>query len=307
MIIDIFVYPRGAIHRIQFFLKAAKMANLRASMQPHLANPHQDFFGYVLDARDPQTGRGYSTRMLQGEMLSLMFAGTDTTKTALCATLFYLLKNPKWLHRVTREIRENFEMASLIRHCNPLTGRKEDRLDNCRILRACIVEAMRLCPSLPSWVERQVQHPGLRVKENVVIPGGVTVAAHFYTLHRHPRNWPDPDKYDPERWLMGCNIEAMKRNFGVFGYGPRRCVGQPMAVMELHSTIARLVWSFDMEYLGGGEVPGKPDQFRVENHYTGWTEGPKVKFTDREDLVFIRVPADLNMSALQDNDMEWMK
>ena len=68
----------------------------------------KDFFYYLLNAKDPETGKGLSTPELWGEANVLMIAGSDTTSTTLAATLFYLVRSPETLAKLTKEVRSAF-------------------------------------------------------------------------------------------------------------------------------------------------------------------------------------------------------
>ncbi|PSK59245.1 3-hydroxyphenylacetate 6-hydroxylase [Elsinoe australis] len=79
------------------------------------------------------------------------------------------------------------------------------------------------------------------------IPAGTTITGNLWAIHRHPREFPDPDVFRPERYLDGLHFEyPNSRGHNAFGWGRRQCSGQPLAEQSLFASIARLLWAFEM-------------------------------------------------------------
>ena len=115
----------------------------------------KDFFHYLLEAKDPESGQGFSQPELWSESGTLIVAGSDTTSTVVAATIFYLLHNPQTREKVQQEVRGTFEDVEEIGIGAKLFG--------LHYLRACIDEAMRLSPPAPGLMPRQVLHGGLEI------------------------------------------------------------------------------------------------------------------------------------------------
>jgi cytochrome P450 len=96
----------------------------------------------------------------------LIYSGSDTTATALAATLFYLLRNPTKLATLQKEIRGMFSSA------DEIVGGKQ--LTDCHYLKACIDEAMRLAPPVPGLLPREVTAPEGITVDGVFLPCGVS-------------------------------------------------------------------------------------------------------------------------------------
>src|ERR1700761_282778 len=141
----------------------------------------KDFFYYLLNAKDPETGHGFSRDELWGESNLLIIAGSDTTSTALAATFFYLVHNPSVLQEAAQEIRSTFSTVEEIAHGPKLTG--------CHFLRACIDEAMRMSPPVGGALPRRVL-PGGMIVDGRNIPEGVDVCVPHYTIHHNPAYYP---------------------------------------------------------------------------------------------------------------------
>ena len=102
--------------------------------------------------------------------------------------------------------------------------------------RAVLAESMRLYP--PAWV---VGRKALRDVElgGYPVPGGAIVAASQYVMHRDPRWFPEPERFDPGRWL-GEDLDRPRFCYYPFGAGTRFCVGERFAWMEGMLLIASL-------------------------------------------------------------------
>ena len=106
-----------------------------------------DTFHYLLQAKDPETGRTFTTEELQADSALIIAAGSDGVGITVSATIFHLLHNKKALQKVTKEIRDAFRTADDIR--NP-------RLGDLKYFNACIDETMRMNPPKASALPRQV-------------------------------------------------------------------------------------------------------------------------------------------------------
>jgi len=130
-------------------------------------------------------------------------------------------------------------------------------LDSCRYLKATIEETLRFSPSLPGILPRKVLPGGLTVDDRFYFPAGVEVTVPVYALHHNAEYFPDPDTWKPERWLPDeVGEEGVKRcyeAFTPFSYGSRQCIGKRLAYIELWITVARAVYLFDFDYVGGGK------------------------------------------------------
>lgn len=86
-----------------------------------------------------------------------------------------------------------------------------------------IKESLRLYPSAP-FIGRVLEED-LMTKEGYLLPKGVIVNIHIYDIHRNPKYWPEPDKFDPERFLPENCVNRHPYAFVPFSAGPRNCIG----------------------------------------------------------------------------------
>jgi cytochrome P450 len=152
----------------------------------------KDFFYYLLNAKDSETGEGFSMNELWGESNLLIIAGSDTTSTAMAGTFFYLAHNPSALQKLIKELRDTFSDVEEI-----VSGPK---LSGCTYLRACIDETMRMTPPVAGALPREVLTGGIDI-DGHHIPAGINVGVPHYAIHHNAAYYPRPFDYVPERWL----------------------------------------------------------------------------------------------------------
>lgn len=171
---------------------------------------------------------GMSDRQLRDELLTLVLAGHETTANALTFTLYLLSKHPEVRRKLVAEVAE-------------VLGDREPTLADLPRLTyttRVIEESMRLYP--PAWiVERQA------LADDVVggyrVPKGSVVGVSTFVMHRHPRWWSNPEGFDPDRFAPEVARARPKHTYLPFGGGPRTCIGNGFAMMELQVLLPMIV------------------------------------------------------------------
>jgi cytochrome P450 len=155
----------------------------------------------------------------------LIVAGGDTTATGITATLFYLLRYTETFGCVRDEIDSAFE-----RHQsdNVEVIAVGQTLSSCRLLQACIEEAMRLSPPVSGLLLRQVLQGGLLIAARWHVPAGTDVGNSSYAIRRCERYWQHPNQFKPERWLQKESQDC-RSTLMPFGVGKTICVGKQLA------------------------------------------------------------------------------
>ena len=152
--------------------------------------PNGDLLSILLAARDVEgDGTGMSDEQVRDEAVTLITAGHETTANGLKWTWYLLSHHPEVEERL------HAELASVLGGRAP-TGRPTPR--RCAYTEAVLLEAMRLYP--PAWgIERRA----VRDQEigGYVIPAGAAVLMPTFVINRDPRLYPDPLRFDPERFL----------------------------------------------------------------------------------------------------------
>lgn len=113
-----------------------------------------------------------------------------------------------------------------------------------------IYEGMRLYPSVPAGVPRQVRQAG--GGQHILgkwVPGGTRVSVHHWSTYHSAKNFHNPDSFVPERWLGSdaAYKDDRREAFQVFGFGSRDCVGRNMAMHEMRLIIGKILYSFDLK------------------------------------------------------------
>ncbi|KAJ5729232.1 uncharacterized protein N7483_003740 [Penicillium malachiteum] len=156
------------------------------------------------------------------EASSLIIAGSDTTAITLTYLIWAVLSRP--------ELRSDLEteLATLGENWN------ESRLEALPLLNAIITETLRLYGAAPGLLPRTVPEGGVSFS-GYYIPAGMIVGTQSWTVHRDPLLFPDPEKFEPERWLPGPKetSEAGRMALSPFGSGSRTCLGIHLSWMEL--------------------------------------------------------------------------
>ncbi|KHN83257.1 Cytochrome P450 4V2 [Toxocara canis] len=165
---------------------------------------------------------------IQEEVDTFTFEGHDTTSASMNWFLHLMGVHPDIQMKVHKEIDE-----VLGEEDRPVTY--ED-LGNFRYLEACIKEGLRLFPSVPI-IARQLTED-TKIKGNV-LPKGVGVVIIPSMVHRDPKYWPDPEVFNPERFLD--NELKHPYSYIPFSAGSRNCIGQRFAIMEEKCVLATLL------------------------------------------------------------------
>jgi cytochrome P450 len=167
-----------------------------------------DILSLLLEARD-EDGRGLTDLELRDELMTLLFAGHETTATALAWALDLVLHDPAAHARLASTIAEG----------------------DFAYLDAAIKEVHRARPTVPNVV-RRVQEP-LELGP-WRLPAGAVVSPAVYLVHRRPDLYPDPHAFRPERFL---DARTPSYTWLPFGGGIRRCLGAAFATLEMEEVL----------------------------------------------------------------------
>ncbi|KAL3419085.1 benzoate 4-monooxygenase cytochrome p450 [Phlyctema vagabunda] len=271
--LDKYLFPKAIIARNVFIRFVGQMVNERSKK----ADCH-DVFSRLWAHANLATEEALSPSQIVAESTTLIVAGSDTTSTALAATLFYLSTNSKAYQQVINEVRSTFGLKEEIK-----AGPK---LSSCLYLRASIHEAMRLSPSAGGPLWREVKKDGI-VIDGIFVPEGCDVGMGIYSIQHQASHFPDPFSYKPERWLKDISkSDIFNSAYMAFSTGPRGCVGKSLALLELSLTMANILWALDFESdfadISGGGFGCHPSEFFMRDHITAVHNGPFLKFRERQ-------------------------
>ncbi|XP_059474801.1 uncharacterized protein LOC132196280 [Neocloeon triangulifer] len=176
---------------------------------------------------------------IRDQVSTFMFEGHDTVTTASCWTLFILGTHPEIQERVVEELRHVFGDSGRAPTMSDLAELK--------YLERCLKETLRLYPSVP-FIERQLREDQPFDSDNgIIAPAGVTTSFNIFMLHRDPEHFPDPEKFDPDRFLPEISQKRHPYAYLPFSAGPRNCIGQKFAMMEEKIVVSSVLRRFIVE------------------------------------------------------------
>ena len=194
-------------------------------------------------------GAGMDDRQLRDECMTLFTAGHETTANALTFTWHLLAHHPDVQARLHAEV------DAVLGERMPA---RED-VDRLPFTRQVVAESMRLYP--PAWaVGRQAKEP-VEVG-GYTLPAGAVVLTSQWVTHHDPRWWPDPERFDPDRWRDGADSAAAAQRprwaYFPFGGGPRSCIGEAFAWMEAILVLATIARRWRVEAVADRHPPLQP-------------------------------------------------
>jgi cytochrome P450 len=196
----------------------------------------RDLLQRLLDARDAEgDGQGLSPKEVRDQLVTLYLAGHDTTSHALSWTFYLLSQNP-----AAREALEA-ELASVLGGRLP---RFED-LPALAYTEQVIKEAMRIYPPVMAIPRRADRDATIGP---YAVPAGSETIIWVYRTHHDPRFFPQPERFQPERFSDEASAARPKHAYLPFGAGQRACIGQTFAMIEAQLIVATFVQRLRMRY-----------------------------------------------------------
>uniref|UniRef100_A0A7N5J9A8 Cytochrome P450 4F3 n=1 Tax=Ailuropoda melanoleuca TaxID=9646 RepID=A0A7N5J9A8_AILME len=192
-------------------------------LQAKAKNKTLDFIDVLLLTKD-KDGKQLSDEDIRAEADTFMFEGHDTTASGLSWVLYNLAKHPEYQERCRQEVQE------LLRDREPQEIEWDD-LAQLPFLTMCIKESLRLHP--PVTVISRCCTQDTVLPDGRVIPKGVICLISIFGTHHNPSVWPDPEVYNPFRFDPENMKERSPLAFIPFSAGPRNCIGQKFAMMEM--------------------------------------------------------------------------
>jgi cytochrome P450 len=205
-----------------------------------------DLLSMLLLAQDTEgDGTGMSDLQLRDEALTIFLAGHETTANALTWTWYLLSQHPDV------EAGLHAELDSVLGDRLPTF----DDLARLPYTRMILAESMRLYP--PAWaIGRRALHEF--AARGFTVPAGSVILMSQYIMHRDPRFFPDPERFDPGRWTAEAQVERPKFSYFPFGGGARVCIGEQFAWMEGILLVAAIAQRWRMRLVAGHIVDLQP-------------------------------------------------
>ena len=190
-----------------------------------------DLLTMLLAARDRKTGEGMSDQQIRDEVITLIYAGYDTTSRGLTWTWHLLGQHPDVSDRLQAEVRE------------VLNGRLPtfDDLSRLPYTQLVVQESLRLMAPIWAIGRRAVDDDEI---DGHHIPASAYITMSPYITHRHPDFWENPEQFDPERFTPERSVDRDKLAYVPFGMGQRLCIGKDLAELEMPLIVASLAQEF---------------------------------------------------------------
>ena len=229
----------------------------------------RDLLGIMLDVAHPETGERLSPLNIRYQIVTFLVAGHETTSGALSFTLYYLSQNPDCLARARRE-------ADEILGADPDAMPEFEQVAKFRYIRRCLDEALRIWPTVPGFARSP--------REATVIDGKYPMTPEDWAIiilgqvHRDPAVWPDPDVYDPDRFLAENVKGRPAHSYKPFGAGLRACIGRQFAIHEAVLVLASVLHRYDL-------APDPDYQLVVDERLTLVPKDFRLTLTERRPVV----------------------
>ena len=200
-------------------------------------NGRTDIMAMLVEARD-EDGRPMSDQELRDEMITMLLAGHETTATSLSWVVHRLLQNPVVLEKVRAELQRVVGGGPI----------RVEHVSELEYLDATIKETARLSPIIPAVVRYLEQPTRIGAYE---IPADCVAAPCIYLTHRRPELWPEPETFNPDRFI-GKRVDPY--TFFPFGGGVRHCLGAAFATYEMKIVLAQMLSRVSLRPVPGHTV-----------------------------------------------------
>jgi cytochrome P450 len=192
-----------------------------------------DLLSLLMAARDADTGEPLPDEKVRHDIMNMFLAGHETTANAVAFALYLLAGDPAQAERLWREV-EPTEDSDL----------EYEQLLSLSFNSRVFQESLRLYPS--SWAMSRVVLQDYRFRGQL-LPKGADLLVSQWCLHRNPRYWRDPERFDPDRFLPERLEQVHKFAYIPFGAGGRKCIGVNLAEAEGRMILAMLARRYRFE------------------------------------------------------------
>ncbi|XP_011175440.1 cytochrome P450 9e2 [Solenopsis invicta] len=224
--------------KIENFFKDVVATTVKARDEQGIVRP--DMIQLMMETRNKDSGPEFDIDEMTAQAFVFFLGGFDTVSSVMCFMAHEIGVNPD----VQRKLRE--EIEDVLRQTN---GKPTyEAINRMKYLDAVINETQRLYPVAilldRVCVKKTVLPPATPDGEPITLKPGDNIWFMPFSLHRDPKYYPHPKKFDPERFLNGSVDNSVYMPFGI---GPRLCIGNRFALMEAKIMIFHLLWRCDIE------------------------------------------------------------
>jgi len=204
-----------------------------------------DLVSILLNVRDEETGEGMTDKQIRDEISGFFVAGHETVSSALTWTWYLLSKHPDAWRRVRAE-------------ANEVIGDRTPTAADAKALQyinRVLLEAMRLYPPIFVLMRCATEEDEIG---GFHVPAGANMVLCPYVTHRHTDFWTNPEAFDPDRFLPERAAGLHRMAFFPFSGGPRKCIGNTFAMLQMPLVVAMVAQRFDLALEPGHEPVIEP-------------------------------------------------
>ncbi|XP_077428487.1 cytochrome P450 4F3 [Vanacampus margaritifer] len=243
------------VHSFTSKIVQRRRALLSETLSDSTSTPRRkkDFVDIILLSKD-EDGRGLIDEEIEAEANTFMFAGHDTTASAICWTLYNLARHAHFQEKCRKEVLELMQGREG-------QGIEWEDLSKLPFTTMCIREALRLHSPVQAVTRKYTQD--MPLPGNRTVPKGAICLVSIYGTHHNPAVWTNPHEFDPQRFEQINQEGRSSHAFIPFSSGPRNCIGQKFALAELRVVVSLTLLRFRLTpgvnpRLGSGEVRRLP-------------------------------------------------
>jgi cytochrome P450 len=207
--------------------------------------PREDLLSMFLAATDEETGEHMSDEQVRDEVRTMFIAGHETTATSLAWTWYLLSMYPDVAQRLRAELNE------------VLAGRSPGSADlpSLTYTWRVIQESLRLYPPIWMYLRTAIEDD---VIDGYQIRAGKNIYLSPYITQRHLDFWPNPEGFDPDRFAPEKTQGWHRFKYWPFGGGPRKCIGNNFAVVEMQLVVATVAQRYELVLVPGHQIVMQP-------------------------------------------------
>ena len=172
--------------------------------------------------------------------------GYDTTSALITMTSYCLACNQGPQEKLYQELKESFDQNGGIFDYETISGLK--------YLDAVVSETLRILPPAPN-IERRLLEDYTFKKNEINVPKGGSIVLPIWSIHHDDTLWPEPESFQPERFLPENRSKIIPYSYVPFGGGPRNCIGMRFALLEAKLAIAHLMINFKFTPCSQTDIP----------------------------------------------------
>jgi len=226
--------------RRSLFAQIGKIINERQTLIENNGEVPNDVITSMLKSEDK-----FTFEDVRSEALGTLFAGHDTTGHTMSFALYEILRNPDIYAKVMEELDTELPFNGLNDMLENITP---DHLHKLKYLTAVLKETLRLYTPVLGFSLTTTCDTTLG---GYSIPNDTGILFLIYAVHHNPKYWPDPEKFDPERFLSAENQASVDAAFMPFSIGRHSCIGKGVMMLESRLILSTLLKHYQFRFAEG--------------------------------------------------------